>query len=124
MRYCGGTAAPEIAAGGIPAGNCHEAFLSAVVSKASSFKGNLNEGLSKCDMMTEAKRSAAAEIRHANREIESRVNKFAQNQHVPKLVVEAVEEGLDTCSKQVRFFVLRRLRAKVRYVGQCFFILQ
>ena len=124
MRYLRGTAAPGMAAGGVLAGNCPEAFLSAVVSKASSFKGNFKEGLSQRDMMTEARRSAAPEIRHADREIESRVNKFAQNLHVLKVVVEAVKEGLNPSSKQVRFVVLRRLCAKVRYVGQCFFILQ
>lgn len=74
--------------------------------------------------MTEAEKSAAPEIRHANREIESRVNEFAQNLHVLEMAVEAVKEGLDPGSKQVRFFVLRRPRGKVSYVGQCFFVLQ
>ncbi len=75
-------------------------------------------------MMTGAQKSAALEIRHWHREIHSRVNKFAQNLHVLKVAVEAVKEGLDPCSKQVRFFVLHRLRGKVRHVGQCLFILQ
>ena len=75
-------------------------------------------------MMTGAQKSAALEIRHWNREIHSRVNKFAQNLHVLEMAVEAEKEGLDSCSKQVRFFVLHRLRRKVRHIGQCFFVLQ
>ena len=75
-------------------------------------------------MMTGAQKSAALEIRHWHREIHSRVNKFGQNLHVFKMAVEAVKEGLDPCSKQVSFFVLHRLRGKVRHVGQCLFILQ
>ena len=74
--------------------------------------------------MTEAEKSAVPEVCHWHGEIESRVNTFAQNLHILKVVVEAVKEGLDACSKQVRSFVLHRLRGKVRHVGQCFFILQ
>jgi hypothetical protein len=75
-------------------------------------------------MITEVQKSAAPEIRHADREIESRVNKFAQNLHVLKMAVEAEKEGLDPRFKQVRSFVLHRPRGKVRYVGQCLFVLQ
>ena len=64
--------------------------------------------------MTEAQKSAAPEVRHRHREIESRVNTFPQNLHVLKMAVEAEKEGLDAGSKQVRFFVLRRPRGKVR----------
>ena len=74
--------------------------------------------------MTEVQKSAPPEVRHRNCEIHSRVNKFAQNLHVLKMAVEAEKEGLDPCSKQVRFFSLDRPRGKVRYVGQCLFILQ
>ena len=75
-------------------------------------------------MMTEAKKSAAPEIRHWHCEIESRVNKFAQNLHVLKMAVEAEKEGLDPCSKQVRLFVFHRPLGNVRYVAQCFLVLQ
>jgi hypothetical protein len=40
------------------------------------------------------------------------------------MAVKAEEKGLDPCSKQVRFFVLHRLRGKVRHEGQCLFVLQ
>jgi hypothetical protein len=40
------------------------------------------------------------------------------------MAVKAEKKGLDPCFKQVRFFVLHRLRGKVRHVGECFFILQ
>jgi hypothetical protein len=74
--------------------------------------------------MTEAEKSAAPEIRHWHCEIESRVNKFAQDLHVLEMAVEAVKEGLDPGSKGVCFFVLHRPRGKVRYVAQCFVVLQ
>jgi hypothetical protein len=64
------------------AGNCNETILSATVPMASNLKGNSGKDFSGRDMMTGAEKSAAPEIRHANREIESRVNKFAQNLHV------------------------------------------
>ena len=69
-------------------------------------------------------KSATAEVRHRHREIDARINKFTQNLHVLKMAVEAEKEGLDPRSKQVRLFVLRRPRGKVRYVGQCLFVLQ
>ena len=75
-------------------------------------------------MMREVLRSASAEVRHRNREIHSRVKKFAQNLHVLKMVVKAEKEGLDPRFKQVRFFPLRGARRKVRYIGQCLFVLQ
>ena len=81
-------------------------------------------GIGKRDMMTEAQNSAAPDVGHRHREVQSRVNKFAQNLHVLEMVVEAEEEGLDPSSKPVRFFVLHRPRGKVRYVGQCVFVLQ
>ena len=74
--------------------------------------------------MTEVQKSASPEVRHRHREVHSRVNKFAQNLHVLKVAVKAEEKGLDPCSKQVRFFVLHRLRGKVRHEGQCLFVLQ
>ena len=75
-------------------------------------------------MRTEVQKSAAPEVRHRHREIESRVNKFAQNLHVLEMAVEAEKEGLDPGFKPVRFVVLRRPRGKVRYVGQRLFVLQ
>jgi len=75
-------------------------------------------------MMTKAQESAAPEIRHANREIESRVNKFAQNLHVFEVAVEAVKKGLDPGSKGMCFFGLHRPPGKGRYVAQCFLVLQ
>ncbi|HEY9074329.1 MAG TPA: hypothetical protein VIN67_09385, partial [Desulfobaccales bacterium] len=69
-------------------------------------------------------KSATAEVRHRHREIDSRFNKFAQNLHALEMAVEAEKEGLDPCSKQVRFFVLHRSRRNARYVGQCLFVLQ
>ena len=74
--------------------------------------------------MTEAEKSAAPEIRHWHCKIKSRVNKFAQNLHVPKMAVEAEKEGLDPCFKQVRFPALHRPRGKVRYVVERLFALQ
>ena len=74
--------------------------------------------------MTEVQKSTFPEVRHRHREVHSRVNKLAQNLHVLKMAVKAEKEGLDPCFKQVRFFVLHRLRGKVRHVGQCLFILQ
>ena len=50
-------------------------------------------------MMTEVKESASPEVRHRNREIHSRVNKFAHNLHVLKMAVKAEKEGLDPRSK-------------------------
>jgi hypothetical protein len=96
----------------------------AIVPMASSWKGNSGKDSSRRDMMTMAQKSAAPEIRDADREIESRVNKFAQNLHVLELAVEAVKEGLDPGSKGVCFFVLHRPVGRVRYVAQCFFVLQ
>jgi hypothetical protein len=64
------------------------------------------------------------EVRHRNRKIYSRVNKFAQNLHVLKMAVKAEKERLGPCFKQMRFFALLRPRAKVRYVAECFFALQ
>jgi hypothetical protein len=75
-------------------------------------------------MMTEARKSAAPEIRHWHRKVQPRVNKFAQNLHVLKMAVEAEKEGLDPGSKGVCFFVLYRPRGKVRYATQCFSVLQ
>jgi len=75
-------------------------------------------------MMTKTQESATPELRHPDREIESRVNKFAQNLHVLQLAVEAVKEGLDPSSKGVCFFELHRPLERVRYVAQCFFVLQ
>ena len=98
--------------------------MSAMVPMASSFKGNSGKDIRERDMMTEAQKSAAPEVCHRHREIHSWVNKFAQNLHVLKLAVEAVKEGLDPCSKQVRLFVLHRPRGKVRYVVRCLLILQ
>ena len=74
--------------------------------------------------MTEVQKSAAPEVRHRHREIQSRVGKFAQNLHVLKMAVEAEKERLDPCFKHVRLFGLHRPCKKVRYVGQCFFVLQ
>ena len=74
--------------------------------------------------MTEIQKSASPEVRHWHREVHSRVNKLAQNLHVLKMAVKAEKEGLDARFKQVRFFALHRLRGKVRYVGQCLFVLQ
>ena len=74
--------------------------------------------------MTEVQKSASPEVRHRHREIQSRVNKFAQNLHVLKMAVKAEKEGLDPGFKQVRFFVLHRPSRKVRYVGQRLSILQ
>jgi len=65
-------------------------------------------------MRTEVQKSAAPEVRHRHREIESPVNKFAQNLHVLEMAVETEKEGLDSCSKQARLFVLHRPRGKVR----------
>jgi hypothetical protein len=124
MRYLGGIAAPGNGACGIPAGNCSETSLSATVPMASSLKGNSGKDFSERDMMTEAEKSAAPEIRHWHSKTQSRVNKFAQNLLVLKMAVEAEKEGLDPCSEQVRLFVLHRPRGKVRYVAQCSFVLQ
>ena len=74
--------------------------------------------------MTEVQKSVSPEVRHRKREIHSRVNKFAQNLHVLKLAVEAEKEGLDPRFKQVRFFALHGAGGKVRYIGQCLFVLQ
>ena len=82
VRPTGGFAGLGDAAGGRGAGNWSETFVSAVVPTASSFKGNSGKDFSRRDMITKAQKSAAPEIRHANREVESRVNKFAQNLHV------------------------------------------
>ena len=82
MRCLRGIAAPGNGACGPGAGNWSETFVSAIVPMASSFKGNSGKDFSKRDMKVEARKSAAPEIRHADREIESRVNKFAQNLHV------------------------------------------
>jgi hypothetical protein len=124
MRYLRGIAAPGNGACGIPAGDCSETFLSATVPMASNLKGNSGKDFSNRDMMTEAQKSAAPEIRHRHCKIQSRVNKFAQNLHVLKTTVEAEKEGLDPGSKGVCFFVLRRPRGKIREVAQCFFVLQ
>jgi hypothetical protein len=75
-------------------------------------------------MMTEVQKSASPEVRHRHREIHSWVNKFAQNLHVLKMAVKAEKEGLDPRFKQVRFFALHGARRKVRYIGQCLFVLQ
>jgi hypothetical protein len=91
---------------------------------ATSFKANSGRAFGRRDMMTEADESAAAEIRHADREVESRVKEFAQNLHVFEMAVEAEKEGLDSGSKQARLFVLHRPRGMVRYVAQCAFVLQ
>ena len=107
-------ASPRDAACGLGAGNWSETFVSATVANASNLKGNPGKDLRKRGRMTEAQKSAAPEVRHRNREIESRVNKFAQNLHVLEMAVEAEKEGLDSCSKQVRLFVLHRPRGKVR----------
>jgi hypothetical protein len=115
-------------------------------SKASNFKGNSGEDFrrratvtsnllhfSALSRVTElcrpvvgqsARKSAAAQVRHRNRKIYSRVNKFAQNLHILKMVVEAEKECLDSCFKQMRFFMLLCPRARVRYVAECFFALQ
>jgi hypothetical protein len=53
----------------------------------SSFKDNSAKDFSRRDMMTKTQKSAAPEIRHADREIESRVNKFSQNLQVFQLAV-------------------------------------
>ena len=98
-------------------GTWSEIFVSAIVPMASSFKGNSGKGFNKRDMITEAEKSAASEVRHRDREIESRVNKFAQNLHVLKLAVEAEKEGLDPGSKRVCFFLLHRPRGKACYVA-------
>ena len=74
--------------------------------------------------MTEVQKSASPEVRHRHREIHSWVNKFAQNLHVLKMAVKAEKEGLDPRFKQVRFFALHGARRKVRYIGQCLFVLQ
>ena len=110
--------------GGLEASNCRETSRLSIVSKATNFKGNSAKGLRRRDMMTEVKESASPEVRHRNREIHSRVNKFAQNLHVLKMAVKAEKEGLDPRFKQVRFFALHRLRGKVRHVGQCLCVLQ
>ena len=115
---------PGKGACGIPAGNCNETSLSAIVPMASSLKGKSGKDFSRRDMMTEAEKSAAPEIRHWHCEIESRVNKFAQNLHVLEMAVEAVEEGLDPCSKRVCFFVVHRPCGKACYVAQRVFVLQ
>ena len=104
--------------------SCSETFVSAIVPMASSFKGNSGKDFSERDMMTEAERSAASEVRHRHREIESRVNKFAQNLHVLEMAVEAVEEGLDPCPKRVCLFVMHRPCGKACYVAQRVFVLQ
>ena len=62
-------------------------------------KATRGKGFNKRDRITEAEKSAASEVRHRHREIELRVNKFAQNLHVLEMAVEAVEEGLDPCAK-------------------------
>jgi hypothetical protein len=124
MRCLRGIAAPGNGACGIPAGNGSERFLPATVPMASNLKGNSGKDFSERDMMTEAEKSAAPEIGHWHREIESRINKFAQNLHVFKMAVEAVKEGLDPCFKRVCFFVLHRPLGKVRYVAQCILVLQ
>jgi hypothetical protein len=49
---------------------------------AGSFKDDSGKDFNRRDMMTKTQESTAPEIRHANREIESQVNKFAQNLHV------------------------------------------
>ena len=74
--------------------------------------------------MTGVQKSVGPDIGHWNREIHSRVKKFAQNLHVLKMAVKAEKEGLDARLKQARFFALHRLRGKVRHVGQCLFVLQ
>ena len=74
--------------------------------------------------MTEVQKSASSEVRHRHREVHSRVNKLAQNLHVLKMAVEAEKEGFYPRFKQVRFFALQGARGKVRYVGQCLFVLQ
>lgn len=124
MRYLRGTVAPRKAPCGLGVGNWNEAVVPAIVPMASSFKGNSASGVRRRDMMTGGQESASPEVRHRHREIHPRVNKFAQNLHVLKMAVEAVKESLDTCSKQVRFFVLHRLRGKVRHVCQCLCVLQ
>ena len=82
--------------------------------EAEQLQRQLGEGFQGRDMLTEAQKSAALEIRHRHCKIQSRVNKFAQNLHVLKMAVEAEKEGLDPCSKQVCFFVLHRPLGKVR----------
>ena len=74
--------------------------------------------------MTEVQKSASPEVRHRNREIQSRVNKFAQNLHVLKMAVKAEKEGRDPRFKPTRFFALHGACGKVRYIGQCLFVLQ
>jgi hypothetical protein len=113
VRHCSGRLA-----------NQGETFVSAVVPFAGRFKGNSGKGLNKCGMITEAEKSAASEVRHRHREIDSRVNKFAQNLHVLEMAVEAVEEGLDPCSKRVCLFAVHRPGGKACYVAQCVFVLQ
>ena len=82
MRCLRGIAAPGNGACGPGAGNWSETFVSAIVPMASSFKDNSGKDFSRRDMMIKAQKSAAPEIRHWHCEIESRVNKFAQNLHV------------------------------------------
>lgn len=146
MRCSKGTAAPGNVACGITAETCNKTLLLAIVSMASNFKGNSVKGFRRRDIMTStfasffcvgpadrvvpasrlsfAWKSAVPEVRHWDREIHSRINKFAQNLHVLKLAVEAEKEGLDPCFKPVRLFALHRPRGKVRYVGQCLNVLQ
>ena len=60
--------------------------------------------------MTGVQKSVGPDVGHWNREIHSRVKKFAQNLHVLKMAVKAEKEGLYPRFKQVRFFALHRLR--------------
>jgi hypothetical protein len=66
----------------------------------------------------------APEVHHGNREIHSRVSKFAQNLHVVNMAVEAEKEGLEPCLKHVRLSVFRRPARRVLYVAQRPFVLQ
>lgn len=137
---------PEDIACGREAETCSEAFLSAVLSKASNFKGDSGKDFRRRAIVTSsllhfsalsrltelgrpvvghlAWKSAALEVRHRNRKIYSRVNKLTQNLHILKMAVEAEKEGFNPCFKQMCFFVLLRPRRKVRYVAECFFALQ
>ena len=110
--------------GRIEAGNCSETSRLSIVSKASNFKGNSGKDFRRRDIMTAVQKSAAPEVRDGHREIHPRVSKFAQNLHVLKMAVKAEEEGLNPGFKQMRFFALHGARGKVRYIGQCLFVLQ
>ena len=64
------------------------------------------------------------EVGHRNGEIDSRVNKFAQNLHIGNIAVEAEKKSLKSCSKRAGLLAFLRPTRKALYVTQRSFVLQ